>query len=103
MNGRLGPETPPSPTRWGQTPMSDNSPPRSQLSTGLCVQVEEPAYTRRKVGEFLRSHTCYELIPESGKVVLLDLDLPVRQVSRLQAGFWRMSHGCWVQGLGYTI
>ena len=44
-------------------------------------QVEEPAYTRRKVGEFLRSHTCYELIPESGKVVLLDLDLPVRQVS----------------------
>lgn len=29
--------------------------------------------------EFLNSHTCYELIPESGKVVLLDTDLPVRQ------------------------
>ena len=29
--------------------------------------------------EFLNSHTCYELIPESGKVVLLDIDLPVRQ------------------------
>ena len=44
------------------------------------LQVEEPGYTRRKVQEFLRSHACYELIPESGKVVLLDLDLPVRQV-----------------------
>ena len=56
----------------------------SMLTTLFCAsQVDEPAYTRRKVGEFLRSHTCYELIPESGKVVLLDLDLPVRQVGSL--------------------
>lgn len=46
-------------------------------SAGL--QIEEPQYTRRRVREFLNSHTCYELIPESGKVVLLDIDLPVRQ------------------------
>ena len=47
---------------------------------GSAWQVDEPAYTRRRVREFLRQHTCYELIPESGKVVLIDLDLPVRQV-----------------------
>lgn len=28
---------------------------------------------------FLQGHTCYELIPESGKVVILDVGLPIRQ------------------------
>ncbi|EFJ45435.1 hypothetical protein VOLCADRAFT_63727 [Volvox carteri f. nagariensis] len=36
-------------------------------------------YTRKKISDFLHAHTAYELIPESGKVVVLDLDLPVRQ------------------------
>eukprot|EP00198_Chlamydomonas_reinhardtii_P013855 XP_001703192.1 predicted protein [Chlamydomonas reinhardtii] len=36
-------------------------------------------YTRKKIADFLHSHTAYELIPESGKVVVLDVDLPVRQ------------------------
>ncbi|KAL6758729.1 hypothetical protein V8C86DRAFT_2589662 [Haematococcus lacustris] len=40
---------------------------------------KEPEYTRKKVADFLHSHTAYELIPESGKVVVLDMDLPVRQ------------------------
>jgi hypothetical protein len=40
---------------------------------------QEPALSRQKVSDFLASHTSYELIPESGKVVLLDADLPVRQ------------------------
>jgi hypothetical protein len=31
------------------------------------------------VSDFLHAHSAYELIPESGKVVLLDLDLPIRQ------------------------
>eukprot|EP00775_Hariotina_reticulata_P003066 gene3066-3346_t len=35
--------------------------------------------TKKKVSDFLHSHSAYELIPESGKVVLLDLDLPIRQ------------------------
>ena len=43
------------------------------------MQGDEPQYTRKKVHEFLQHHTAYELIPESGKVVLLDVDLPVRQ------------------------
>ena len=45
----------------------------------IAAQVEEPQYTRRKVKEFLSHHSAYELIPESGKVVLLDIDLPLRQ------------------------
>lgn len=35
--------------------------------------------TKQRVVEFLHTHTAYELIPESGKVVLLDASLPVRQ------------------------
>ena len=38
---------------------------------------KEPEYTRKKVGDFLSGHTCYELIPESGRVVVIDVDLPV--------------------------
>lgn len=45
----------------------------------IAAEVEEPQYTRRKIKEFLAHHTAYELIPESGKVVLLDIDLPLRQ------------------------
>lgn len=43
------------------------------------AQVDEPAFTRQKFLEFLSHHTAYELIPESGKVVVLDIDLPLRQ------------------------
>ncbi|KAF6259745.1 hypothetical protein COO60DRAFT_1511823 [Scenedesmus sp. NREL 46B-D3] len=39
----------------------------------------EPDLTKKKVSDFLHAHSAYELIPESGKVVLLDLDLPIRQ------------------------
>lgn len=31
------------------------------------------------MSDFLHAHSAYELIPESGKVVVLDCDLPVRQ------------------------
>ncbi|KAG1669919.1 hypothetical protein FOA52_002446 [Chlamydomonas sp. UWO 241] len=40
---------------------------------------KEPEYTRKKISDFLHSHTAYELIPESGRVTVLDVDLPVRQ------------------------
>lgn len=35
------------------------------------------ALTRRKIREYVAHHTVYELIPESGRVVLIDLDLPL--------------------------
>jgi hypothetical protein len=47
----------------------------------------------------MHSHTAYELIPESGKVVLLDVDLPVRQVGVWvcggMCGWWRAG---WLAG-----
>lgn len=58
--------------------MSDDSMSApSSLPSGM--HPDEPQFTRSKIKEFLLTHTAYELIPESGKVVLLDLELPVRQ------------------------
>nr|XP_025662489.1 sucrose nonfermenting 4-like protein isoform X2 [Arachis hypogaea] len=35
--------------------------------------------SRHRVSEFLSTHTAYELLPDSGKVVALDINLPVKQ------------------------
>ncbi|KAJ7980244.1 Sucrose nonfermenting 4-like protein [Quillaja saponaria] len=35
--------------------------------------------SRQRISEFLSMHTAYELLPESGKVVALDVELPVKQ------------------------
>ncbi|KAF5465508.1 hypothetical protein F2P56_015510 [Juglans regia] len=35
--------------------------------------------SRQRISVFLSTHTAYELLPESGKVVALDVDLPVKQ------------------------
>lgn len=43
------------------------------------TQADEPGFTRKRFKDFLTTHNVYELIPESGKVVLLDVELPVRQ------------------------
>lgn len=57
--------------------------PDANLDTSVPVQQEqhesEPEFTRGKIREFLSHHKAFELMPESGKVVLLDLDLPVRR------------------------
>ncbi|URD87902.1 CBS domain containing membrane protein [Musa troglodytarum] len=35
--------------------------------------------SRHRISEFLSAHTAYDLLPESGKVVALDVNLPVKQ------------------------
>ncbi|XP_026422759.1 sucrose nonfermenting 4-like protein isoform X5 [Papaver somniferum] len=35
--------------------------------------------SRRRISVFLSTHTAYELLPESGKVIALDVNLPVKQ------------------------
>ena len=50
-----------------------------ELLSLKALQADEPDFTRNKVRVFLNTHTCYELIPESGKVVILDVGLPIRQ------------------------
>ncbi|KAI3445330.1 hypothetical protein Pfo_001995 [Paulownia fortunei] len=39
----------------------------------------EMELSRNRVSVFLSSHTAYELLPESGKVIALDINLPVKQ------------------------
>lgn len=60
-------------------PMAESSTEPGRPGTPIVVQADDPEYTRKKVRDFLHSHTAYELMPESGKVVLLDTDLPIRQ------------------------
>lgn len=35
--------------------------------------------SRRRLSEYMSTHTVYELLPDSGKVIVLDVDLPVKQ------------------------
>ena len=55
----------------------------SSSGAGGSVMVigDEVSFTRQKVAEFLCSHTAYELVPDSGKVIVLDIEL------RIQAAF----------------
>ena len=54
-------------------------PPHVRNWDAFRMQADEPEFTRHKVRAFLHGHSCYELIPESGKVVVLDVGLPIRQ------------------------
>mmetsp|Transcript_7746 Transcript_7746/g.28568 ORF Transcript_7746/g.28568 Transcript_7746/m.28568 type:complete len:471 (-) Transcript_7746:1179-2591(-) len=66
--GREGPmelDEPPSPGLPGQ----GMPPPITQ---------EDMTASRQMLQEFLRKHTAYELLPESGRVTVLDIDLPVQ-------------------------
>ncbi|KAL9407836.1 hypothetical protein AB3S75_046390 [Citrus x aurantiifolia] len=56
-----------------------------QISDGSLTEAAERIseadlqVSRHRVSVFLSTHTAYELLPESGKVVALDIDLPVKQ------------------------
>ncbi|XP_022760544.1 sucrose nonfermenting 4-like protein isoform X2 [Durio zibethinus] len=46
---------------------------------------EDVQASRHQISVFLAAHTAYELLPESGKVVALDVDLPVKQAFHILA------------------
>ncbi|PQQ15876.1 sucrose nonfermenting 4-like protein isoform X2 [Prunus yedoensis var. nudiflora] len=59
--------------------------------------------SRHRISVFLSAHTTYELLPESGKVVALDVDLPVKQAFHILheqgiplAPLWDFSKGQFV-------
>ncbi|XP_022959226.1 sucrose nonfermenting 4-like protein isoform X2 [Cucurbita maxima] len=59
--------------------------------------------SRHRISAFLSTHTVYELLPESGKVVALDIDLPVKQAFHIlheqgipTAPLWDFSKGQFV-------
>ncbi|KAH9328397.1 hypothetical protein KI387_000505, partial [Taxus chinensis] len=43
------------------------------------ISQAEIEVSRHRIVDFLSSHTAYELLPDSGKVVALDISLPVKQ------------------------
>ncbi|XWS08619.1 hypothetical protein CRYUN_Cryun40dG0017300 [Craigia yunnanensis] len=43
------------------------------------ISEEDVQASHHRISAFLAAHTAYELLPESGKVVALDVDLPVKQ------------------------
>ncbi|KAK6913792.1 CBS domain, partial [Dillenia turbinata] len=59
--------------------------------------------SRYRVSEFLSNHTAYELLPDSGKVIALDIDLPVKQAFHIlyeqgipMAPLWDLGRGQFV-------
>jgi len=59
----------------GDTEMETSS---SAQETSLLIIGDEVSFTRQKVAEFLSSHTTYELVPDSGKVIVLDTQLRIQ-------------------------
>ncbi|CAI9102194.1 OLC1v1000426C1 [Oldenlandia corymbosa var. corymbosa] len=43
------------------------------------ISLDDIDVSRHRISTFLSMHTAYELLPESGKVIALDVNLPVRQ------------------------
>jgi len=61
-----------------RAPVSEDVPMRDDIPR-LLTDRKEPEYTLHVIHDFLHTHKAFELIPESGKVVVLDIDLSVRQ------------------------
>ena len=55
---------------WTSSPSA--LPPHLALETDRMITV-------KRIGDFFTTHTAYELIPESGKVIVLDADLTLKQ------------------------
>lgn len=70
----------------GDTEMETSS---SAAESSMLIIGDEVSFTRQKVAEFLSSHTVYELVPDSGKVIVLDTQL------RIQTAF----HALYEQGI----
>ncbi|GMI80092.1 homolog of yeast sucrose nonfermenting 4 [Hibiscus trionum] len=67
------------------------------------ISEEDVQACRYRISVFLAAHTAYELLPESGKVVALDVDLPVKQAFHILseqgialAPLWDFSKGKFV-------
>ncbi|KAL1561909.1 AMP-activated serine/threonine-protein kinase regulatory subunit, variant 2 [Salvia divinorum] len=62
----------------GRSRMEVDGDPSPQEAISSTSQAEVDL-SRDRVSAFLSSHTAYELLPESGKVIALDVNLPVKQ------------------------
>ncbi|XVF62612.1 hypothetical protein PTKIN_Ptkin09bG0022200 [Pterospermum kingtungense] len=67
------------------------------------ISEEDVQASRHRISVYLAAHTAYELLPESGKVIALDVDLPVKQAFHIlseqgipMAPLWDFSKGKFV-------
>ncbi|XP_010549774.1 PREDICTED: sucrose nonfermenting 4-like protein isoform X2 [Tarenaya hassleriana] len=79
------------------------------LSQEFIPRMSRPDFevSHHRISEFLSKHTAYELLPESGKVIALDVNLPVKQAFHILyeqgiplAPLWDFSKGQFVGVLG---
>ncbi|KAM7473955.1 hypothetical protein LguiB_021198 [Lonicera macranthoides] len=57
----------------------DNTDLFLRLETVPRISEADIELSRHRISVFLSTHTAYELLPESGKVIMLDVNLPVKQ------------------------
>ncbi|KAJ3669272.1 hypothetical protein LUZ60_011222 [Juncus effusus] len=57
----------------------DNYPFQNNNEGQFRVSESDVQISRRRVAEFLAQHNAYDLLPDSGKVIALDVNLPVKQ------------------------
>uniref|UniRef100_A0A5B6YS18 Putative sucrose nonfermenting 4-like protein isoform X1 n=1 Tax=Davidia involucrata TaxID=16924 RepID=A0A5B6YS18_DAVIN len=69
----FGPETP------GRANMDVDNDAFHHLEAVPRISEADIEISRHRISVFLSTHTAYELLPESGKVIALDVNLPVKQ------------------------
>ncbi|XP_031485446.1 sucrose nonfermenting 4-like protein [Nymphaea colorata] len=74
VNTFSGPDTPGS-----RTNMEVDNENFDHVETMPRITEDEITASRHRISVFLSTHTAYELLPESGKVIALDVNLPVKQ------------------------
>ncbi|XP_010269446.1 PREDICTED: sucrose nonfermenting 4-like protein isoform X2 [Nelumbo nucifera] len=94
----LSPETPGS-----RTNMDVDNDAFQRVEAVPRISEADIEITRQRISVFLSTHTAYELLPESGKVIALDVSLPVKQAFHILyeqgisvAPLWDFSKGQFV-------
>ncbi|ESW19034.1 hypothetical protein PHAVU_006G091100 [Phaseolus vulgaris] len=64
--------------------LSNETPGRSQMEidnmeANSRMPMPDLEVSRQRISVFLSAHTAYDLLPESGKIIALDINLPVKQ------------------------
>ncbi|XP_028069632.1 sucrose nonfermenting 4-like protein isoform X2 [Camellia sinensis] len=63
----------------GRSSMDVDNDPFFHLEAVPRISEADIDISRQRISVFLSTHTAYELLPESGKVIALDVNLPVKQ------------------------
>ncbi|PRQ42214.1 putative CBS domain, immunoglobulin E-set [Rosa chinensis] len=68
-----------SPETSGRSNMDVDNEVFTRMEVAPRISAAELEVSRQRISVFLSTHTAYELLPESGKVIALDVNLPVKE------------------------